>query len=112
MRVLCEHAWPGNVRELENVVQKGMALGRGAWITSRDLGIRVPSAKEFAPIRFRDEVHAFERSVIQRALDAAGGNIAKAAESLGMVRQQLHRMVHKFGLSTEPLPADAAKDKE
>ncbi len=42
-----------------------------------------------------------ERVKIERALEEAGGVVAKAAESLGLSRQALYRKMEKHGLAVE-----------
>jgi anaerobic nitric oxide reductase transcription regulator len=46
----------------------------------------------------RDRVDAFQRSEIRAALDAAAGNWAQAARSLGLHRGNLHRLAARLGL--------------
>ncbi len=40
-----------------------------------------------------------EREAIERALEASGGRVAAAAESLGVSRQHLHTLQRKHGIS-------------
>jgi transcriptional regulator of acetoin/glycerol metabolism len=43
-------------------------------------------------------VDAFERNYLGALLDAAGGNVSKAARNGGMDRMYLHRLIQKHGL--------------
>ena len=43
-------------------------------------------------------VDAFERSYVTDLLDAAGGNVSKAARQGAMDRMYLHRLIQKHGL--------------
>lgn len=46
-----------------------------------------------------EQLSAYERHVIQGALEAAGGNAALAARNLGLPRQTLHHKIKRLGLS-------------
>ena len=46
------------------------------------------------------EISSFERSYLSQLLEAAGGNMSKAARMAGMDRMYLHRLVQKHGLRT------------
>ena len=46
-------------------------------------------------------VEKFERAFLLRALRANGGNISRAAESVGMVRQSLQQKIRELGLRSE-----------
>jgi DNA-binding NtrC family response regulator len=72
---LARHAWPGNVRELENVLERWL-IGAGA-----------------GPAPLRDS----ER--IARALDASGGNVARAARRLGLPRSTLRGQIARLDLT-------------
>ena len=54
---------------------------------------RFPSSSRRTPV-----VDTFERSYLSALLDAAGGNISKAARKGGMDRMYLHRLIQKHGL--------------
>ena len=45
-----------------------------------------------------DRVEAFRREAIREAIDAADGNWAAAARSLGMHRSNLHHLAKRLGL--------------
>jgi transcriptional regulator of acetoin/glycerol metabolism len=47
-------------------------------------------------------VDAFERNYLAALLDAAGGNVSKAARNGGMDRMYLHRLIQKHALRTAP----------
>jgi transcriptional regulator with GAF, ATPase, and Fis domain len=46
-------------------------------------------------------VHAFERDFLSRALRRHGGNITKAAEDVGMYRQNFQQKMRELGLTAE-----------
>ncbi|MCB9596078.1 MAG: sigma-54-dependent Fis family transcriptional regulator [Sandaracinaceae bacterium] len=105
-RALCAHAWPGNVRELEHAVQRAAVLTEGAVIGVDALDLGRPRARTswlptegetFAETK-RRLVTDFERAYFGAALTAHGGNISRAAETVGMARQSLQQKLRDLGL--------------
>ncbi|MFL5309841.1 MAG: sigma 54-interacting transcriptional regulator, partial [Myxococcales bacterium] len=106
VEVLCQAPWPGNVRELENAIARMVALGKDAEIgveafaSAANLAPAAPVAKpadEETP-SLRDQIETLERSVIARALAAAGGNQSEAARRLGLARGTLMDRLRRYGL--------------
>ena len=86
---LQNHPWPGNVRELRNVIQRLVLVGE----LSTDL--RAPVAPpEYEQAR-RDALDSFERDYCRAVLQHAGGNVSRAAQTAGLSRQMLHRLLRK-----------------
>jgi DNA-binding NtrC family response regulator len=107
---LARHAWPGNIRELQNVIEQASVLASSAEIEVDDLnlGTAAPSAPgvaEPSDLPFSDAkkraVERFEREFLLRALRDNDGNISRAAESVGMVRQSLQQKIRELGLRSE-----------
>jgi len=114
---LLAYAWPGNVRELRNVVERALVLERGPKITPRALVLdwagepeggalagtpaaagppsAAPAAGLPAGVVPLDEL---EREMVGRAMAATGDNQTRAAELLGVSRDQLRYRLKKFGL--------------
>jgi len=86
-----QHAWPGNVRELRNAVERARLLARDGEIRAVDLGL--PEA----PVRARG-VEEPDRESLEMALRRAGGNVSRAAQSLGLSRQALYRRMDRLGM--------------
>ena len=103
---LLRHDWPGNVRELENALRRAVLVAPGDTIRAEDLGLG--SQRSF-PVAVADRSASedlddgslAERIKLERALEEAGGVVAKAAESLGLSRQALYRKMEKYGLAVE-----------
>ncbi len=101
--VLAAHNWPGNVRELKNVVQSALVFAGEAKIEAQHLNLRAGAS---APKPATGETLAtagmtlkeIEQSAIMGALEAAGGNKAKAAQALGIDRSTLWRKLSAMGL--------------
>jgi DNA-binding NtrC family response regulator len=89
---LLAHDWPGNVRELRNSIERAKLLARDDMVGVADLNL--PAAQRAAP---RDAEH-ISREVLEATLREAGGNISRAAQSLGLSRQALYRRLERFNL--------------
>lgn len=100
------HSWPGNVRELENCIKRAVIMSEGARIEVADLGLASAGAVA-EPLNLRQVREEAERQAVARALARAGGNIARAAELLGVSRPTLYDLVNRYGLAakTENKPA-------
>jgi DNA-binding NtrC family response regulator len=102
---LLHHGWPGNVRELRNSIERAKLLARDGTITVADLNLPPPRAGTEAAgtagtpsAAERREADSWSREAIEASLREAGGNISRAAQSLGMSRQALYRRLERFGL--------------
>jgi len=104
---MAKHDWPGNVRELRNYVERSVVLqsatpglrrGQGA---SPNVGSGPANGIDLSvPFRISKDavIDSFERGYLSQLLEAAGGNMSKAARMAGMDRMYLHRLVQKHGL--------------
>jgi two-component system, NtrC family, nitrogen regulation response regulator NtrX len=100
---LMHYSWPGNVRELANVCERLAILYRGREVTRRELAgvlasdaARPVSTHEDVPLNER--LDAFERELIERALDACGSSITDAARRLRTDRANLYRRMRRLGI--------------
>ncbi|MBS0513277.1 MAG: PEP-CTERM-box response regulator transcription factor [Proteobacteria bacterium] len=94
------HPWPGNVRELENCLKRAVIMADGARIGADDLGLEaVEDDVELLNLRqVRDEA---ERRAVLRVMARTNGNVARAAELLGISRPSLYDLINRFGLKKE-----------
>jgi two-component system NtrC family response regulator len=96
------YAWPGNIRELENKVQRAIILSEGPMIGPYDLGFdSQPVSQSTVQLELRTLREAKERvekEMVMSALDKNVGNIAKAAEELGISRPTLYDIMKRHGL--------------
>ncbi|MCP4205295.1 MAG: sigma-54-dependent Fis family transcriptional regulator, partial [bacterium] len=102
---LLTYSWPGNVRELRNVIERAMILERGAKLQPAALildqaGIGAPESDPSAQQTGNGIVRLeeMERDLVARAMAATGDNQSRAAELLGITRDQLRYRLKKFGL--------------
>ena len=87
---LMSHDWPGNVRELRNVAER-FALGLPAF--------KKPGSNAAQGLGFSEAVEAFERNLLNDALQRSGGNLTQASLELGMAKTTLFDKVKKYGLT-------------
>ncbi|MFO0728895.1 MAG: sigma-54 dependent transcriptional regulator [Myxococcota bacterium] len=108
---LSDYGFPGNVRELQHAVERAVVLSRGAEITlghlPEDISGRSATVQAVSDQRdglrpLNTAIREFEKEYIMRALDAAGGKKAKAAEILGISRKNLWEKLRGFGVSDAP----------
>ena len=113
LRACMAHPWKGNVRELRSRLEQALLLAPGDTLTPADLfgDAAVPSATAVPAdpgepgVSFREAkervVEAFERDFLLDALRRHGGNITKAAEEIGMYRQNLQQKLRELGIKTD-----------
>jgi DNA-binding NtrC family response regulator len=98
-------AWPGNVRELSNVLRGAVArvLGSGASVIEpHHLASGPGSAPAGGPVAalypgdLLAATEQFQQDLVRRALDDSDGNKTRAAASLGVSRQWLHRLIARW----------------
>ncbi|HMM47197.1 MAG TPA: PEP-CTERM-box response regulator transcription factor [Thiobacillaceae bacterium] len=97
LAALESHAWPGNVREMENLIKRAVIMADGTQITAADLGLDDGQA-EPQPFNLRQAREDAERRAISQALARSSGNIAQAAELLGITRPTLYDLMAKIGM--------------
>jgi transcriptional regulator with GAF, ATPase, and Fis domain len=85
---LAARDWPGNVRELMNEVERILILRRAGF------DVDVPAVATPA-----DGPSLSERTQLERALRASGGNISRAARRIGMARSTLRYKIGRNELS-------------
>ncbi|MEO6775404.1 MAG: sigma-54 dependent transcriptional regulator [Kofleriaceae bacterium] len=109
--------WPGNVRQLENTIARLAALSSGGVIGLADFQAAESNARSIPSSSIADsdaadppldarggptlkeQVEAFERGLVGRALDATGGNQSEAARRLGVSRVTLIDKMKKYALN-------------
>lgn len=91
------HDWPGNVRELENCIKRAVIMSEGPRISASEIGLDA-SGSDSEELNLRQVRDAAERRAVIRVLGRVNGNIARAAEILGVSRPTLYDLMHRFGL--------------
>jgi transcriptional regulator with PAS, ATPase and Fis domain len=105
MGVLMAYGWPGNVRELENAIQRMMVIAKGEILEIQDLPAEIRGGEKPPPDQARDlkgitrgSAEIVEREAIGNALARTGGNVTRAARSLGISRATLQKKMKLYGL--------------
>jgi len=121
-RELMKYDWPGNVRQLRNLTERLTIFEAGNEVSADTVrtmigrqtdGIEQPpaaieqptparqSGQDLEPLQPLADARAdFERQYIRRALAQTGGNITKAAEILGLARENLSRKIKQLKINT------------
>lgn len=107
-RALTGYDWPGNVRELENVIERAVVLGSGGRILADDLPEAVMDSSPAEPgeeSSFHSAVRLAKRKIVLDAIERAGGNYTEAARFLGLLPNNLHRLMKSLDLKTKSHPS-------
>jgi len=103
---LRSHPWPGNVRELRNLMERLAYLTASDQIDADDLAFILSPREDGAMVTdwnqpLADATVAFQVQYIEQAIQRAGGNMSRAAESLGLHRSNLYRKMRQLDM---PVP--------
>ncbi len=117
-QTLQAYAWPGNVRELANAVERATIFCRGDVVQPDDLPVEIRGSESVSaardsgtPVVLAPEedfqtakertIDRFERDVLTAVLREHHGNLSRAAQRLGIHRQNLQQKLHKLGIDAE-----------
>lgn len=98
--------WPGNVRELQNVIRRSVVLDDGDEVTLAMLPpeLTAPAATRPAqPATVGKEIEPYwiqERRIIEDALSAFGGNLARAAAALEISPSTIYRKRERWAAAS------------
>ncbi len=103
LQLIESYGWPGNVREVENCIKRAVIMCDGPQIAADDLGLpaSAQAASPDEPLSLRQAREVAEYKVMVRALARADGNIAKAAELLGVSRPTLYDLMGHHGIKSQ-----------
>ena len=94
------HPWPGNVRELENCLKRAVIMAEASRLTAEDLGLEAADM-ELEHLNLRQVRDEAERRALVRVLARTNGNVARAADILGISRPSLYDLMNRFALKKE-----------
>lgn len=108
MTALKKYAWPGNVRELENAIQRIVLMCDGDTIDLADLPADIAQSAErggrghfrlsASGIKLNDEVEAYEKRLVETALQQSRQDKTAAAKLLGVDRNRINYLLRKYSL--------------
>jgi transcriptional regulator with PAS, ATPase and Fis domain len=101
---LKEYHYPGNIRDLARIVKNAAFFTEGDKIDADNIDFMPPIGHPDLWFRTRsmslsEAVDYFERELILRRLGEVGNDIGNAAESLGMIKNNLYRKMKQCGIS-------------
>jgi two-component system nitrogen regulation response regulator NtrX len=108
---MIQYKWQGNVRELKNFMERLVIMTDSDKIGINEVLNILPESfsRQFAPLQrvddlnsegasLRDRLEFFERQLLMREFNKAGGNVSRMAENLKTDRPNLHRKLKKYGI--------------
>ena len=107
LNVLENYSWPGNVRELENMIERAVVLARDGVISTELLPPSVHKKTKLTTgafpeldtdVNFSEQIQAFEKTLLVKALERGGGVQKKAAAILGLKTTTLSEMLKRHKL--------------
>lgn len=102
--ILMVYKWPGNIRELENCIERACILSTDDVLRAHNLPPTLQTADSSETItsgRLDIIVGNFEKQIITEVLTTTKGNMAKAAESLGVSERIMGLRVKKYSLDIQ-----------
>ena len=102
MNHLKGYNWPGNVRELKNLIERAVVLADGNEINPDDLPLPPfnHNKQESSAIQsYHESVRQYQKEIIRRAMEQAGGNQSRAANLLNLQRTYLARLIRKLNIT-------------
>ncbi len=93
---LQEYRWPGNVRELRNVLERAVLLCKGGVVRAGDLRFTFPRRADAGKSGGIATLREMERRHLQKVIQAEGGNMERAARTLGISKSSLYARVKRF----------------
>jgi Nif-specific regulatory protein len=95
--MLMDYEWPGNIRELENVIERAVILcGAGGVIGPECLPLWVREAQPSGASTLDEALAVLEERLIRNALESTRGNMARAAERLGITERIMGLRMKKY----------------
>ncbi len=100
--MLMAYHWPGNVRELENCMERAVLVTNDEVIHGYHLPPTLQTAEASGTVTvgpLQAALDNLEREMLIEALKSARGNMAKAAQLLGMTERLIGLRVRKHGIA-------------
>jgi transcriptional regulator with PAS, ATPase and Fis domain len=113
IRAMMQYPWSGNIREMQNIIERAAVLTHDV-IRMENLPLTFAENYREGAIDTVDTKASFqaererhlarvERSLLERYLVEAGGNVSKAAQLANIPRRTFYRILDRHGLKGRPL---------
>jgi Nif-specific regulatory protein len=97
LELLCAYSWPGNIRELRNVIERAVLLCDTGRITPEILPREIAGQLKAPAEEPRGSaLEAYEKAMIVKVLDENDWNQTRAAQALGISRDNLRYRLRKY----------------
>jgi len=90
------YAWPGNIRELKHTIERAVILSNDKVLKPEDFALN--ESIDYNSSKDTLNLEELEKQAIKKAIKKAGGNMSKAADTLGISRTTLYFKISKYGL--------------
>jgi len=90
LQQLREYDWPGNIKQLQSVIEHAFFNTKGAVIRPSDVSLMGDVRPD---MKWKED-----KEVFVKAWQAAGGNVSRLANLLGVSRVTLYRYLKRYGL--------------
>ena len=108
LMLMQQYDWPGNVRELQSCIESVVAMAQRPEIRAEDLPNRLKPRSRHVIVDTNDEldfkeskakiIEQFEKQYIENLLKKSNGNITKVANSAGLNRKTIYRLMEARGI--------------
>jgi Nif-specific regulatory protein len=108
--LMMRYHWPGNVRELENCIERAVLLCRGDAIQAHHLPPTLQASDHLdtpASSFLETAIGALEHEMIVEALKSTHGNMARAAQTLGISERIIGLRIKKYNIDTKRFREEA-----
>lgn len=104
---LINYPWPGNVRELQNIINRTYYLCSNDIIQLSDLPLPISKKADEIPneiisLDYKEAkqkvLEKFEMDYLTHHLRLNDGNISKTADSCGLDRRSIHRLISRYNI--------------
>lgn len=109
MKIFKQYDWKGNVRELKNTIESIMAMIENENVIRlenipsylMDILTDTENKKVYSKVigdtdNLNEAISKIEKDIIENKLKTCGGNVSRAASSLGISRQNLQYKIKKY----------------
>lgn len=95
--LLMRQDWPGNIRQLRHAIEKVVIMCDTDVISLEDFDLGSQTGGHSVPVT-AGTLADMEKTMIESAMAACGGNMSAVASQLGITRQTLYNKIRKFGI--------------